>query len=578
MNAHPEAPDELDQIILRMNVLERRLSALEQVLHIGEAPAAQEAAEEPVAAAAYPATVAATGGQFTGALSVFGAALLGIAGAYVLRAVSGASLLPRGLVAAAAAVYAAGWLYAAMRAKTRRLAATLYAATSILILAPMLWEMSIRFAAMPAAVAAGTLALYAALATVAGFSAGRMATFGVAYTGIALSAVALAIGTHQMAPFGAILLCMIGVCELTRVREHAAAVRGLVALSGDFVVWTLLFIYRLPADARSEYPALGAWVVIAAAFLLLLLQTSSIVLRTLRRVQQITVFQILQAMIAFGLLICAFAWLMPAAGVVAIGVLCLVLAGVCYAAAYGPFRQQEQRRNFRIFAVWACALFPGAVFTLAPVPAASALLAAGGLAAVVLGDRTRLPSVELQGVLYLSIAAVASGMVMYAFHALAGGMPGMPQWQSLVMTVFALAAYAVADELPDESADKQALHLVPATLATVGLAAFAVSALARLLSLLFSPGIFHIALLRTITLCSVSFLLAWGGARLRRLQMVRVAYGALAFAAAKLVFEDLRHGRMEFIAASIFLVALTFLGVPRLTRRRGPGTASIQSS
>lgn len=48
--------------------------------------------------------------------------------------------------------------------------------------------------------------------------------------------------------------------------------------------------------------------------------------------------------------------------------------------------------------------------------------------------------------------------------------------------------------------------------------------------------------------------------------MTRLAYGALAFEAAKLLFEDLRQGRMEFIAASFFLFAVTLIGVPRLGR------------
>ena len=33
-----------------------------------------------------------------------------------------------------------------------------------------------------------------------------------------------------------------------------------------------------------------------------------------------------------------------------------------------------------------------------------------------------------------------------------------------------------------------------------------------------------------------------------------------------MLFEDLRHGRMEFIAASFFLFAITLIGVPRLAR------------
>jgi hypothetical protein len=33
-----------------------------------------------------------------------------------------------------------------------------------------------------------------------------------------------------------------------------------------------------------------------------------------------------------------------------------------------------------------------------------------------------------------------------------------------------------------------------------------------------------------------------------------------------LVLEDLRHGHLEFIAASIFLFAVTLIAVPRLAR------------
>ena len=49
--------------------------------------------------------------------------------------------------------------------------------------------------------------------------------------------------------------------------------------------------------------------------------------------------------------------------------------------------------------------------------------------------------------------------------------------------------------------------------------------------------------------------------------MTRLAYVALAFVAVKLLFEDLRHGHMAFIAGSIFLFAVTLIAVPRLVRR-----------
>ena len=85
--------------------------------------------------------------------------------------------------------------------------------------------------------------------------------------------------------------------------------------------------------------------------------------------------------------------------------------------------------------------------------------------------------------------------------------------------------------------------------------------------LFITPDVFHVAFIRTLTVCSVALALAFGGARWQRLEMTRIAYAALAFMAAKLIFEDLRHGRMEFIAGSFFLFAVTLITVPRLAKR-----------
>jgi hypothetical protein len=83
-----------------------------------------------------------------------------------------------------------------------------------------------------------------------------------------------------------------------------------------------------------------------------------------------------------------------------------------------------------------------------------------------------------------------------------------------------------------------------------------------------TPDIFHVALIRTLVLSAIALGLAFAGSRWQRPEMRRIAYAALGFLAIKLLFEDLRHGRMEFIAASIFVFALALIGVPRLARAR----------
>ena len=89
---------------------------------------------------------------------VLGKAMLGIAGAYLLRAVAESSSLPKTAVAAAGIAYALGWLVWAARTRGgARFASAIYACTSALILAPMLWELTLRFNVLPAAVAAGVL-------------------------------------------------------------------------------------------------------------------------------------------------------------------------------------------------------------------------------------------------------------------------------------------------------------------------------------------------------------------------------------------------------------------------------------
>jgi hypothetical protein len=83
-----------------------------------------------------------------------------------------------------------------------------------------------------------------------------------------------------------------------------------------------------------------------------------------------------------------------------------------------------------------------------------------------------------------------------------------------------------------------------------------------------TPGAHHLALIRTVTLCVAALVLATGGARWRRRELTRLGYAAIALVAIKLVTEDLRHGHLAYIAASIFLVAFTLIAAPRVAHAR----------
>jgi hypothetical protein len=573
----------LDQLAERICALEKRVSRLEiSNLELSSLAQSPSSAAEPVTdlPALQPdlSMERPESSQISRALTVAGKALLGIAGAYVLRAVSGSSvtsagsgLVPRFLVAAIAVAYALGWLVAAARTSPiQRFAGVLYASTSTLILAPMLWEMTLRFQVMPSWGAAVIVAIYAGAATALAWSPERSPIFSAAYAGCAVTALALLVGTHDMAPFAAILLAMLIVCEFSGDRLSARAIRPVVAIAADLALWIMLFIYRAPAATRADYPPLSIAALLAAPLLLFAIQATGVAVHTGVAARKISTFETVQSMAALILAACGIVWFLPASSRPVLGALCLALSAVCYFAAFTRFRYAAEPRNFRVFSTWAGALFVVGLYLAAPQSVACALLGGAAVIAVILARRIQSLVLEIHGVVFLAVAAGTSGLLAFAFNAMAGLMPPPPAWPVLAVAVCAPLVYGTARETATEPWPKQLLHFAPAMLAGCAMAALLTRACFALAALALAPDVFHIALIRTVFLCLAALTMAFCGARLGRLQMIRSAYAAVAFVAAKLLFEDLRHGHMEFIAASIALVAITLIAIPRLARRRRP--------
>jgi hypothetical protein len=135
-----------------------------------------------------------------------------------------------------------------------------------------------------------------------------------------------------------------------------------------------------------------------------------------------------------------------------------------------------------------------------------------------------------------------------------------------VVSACAIVCYAAVKHVPGETWKEQIIHLAPAALAVCALAALLVQGLLWLAALRMPPEAHHVAFIRTLTTCALALALAFAGSRRRRVELARIAYATLVFVAAKLLFEDLRHGHLEFIAASIFLFAITLIAVPRMAR------------
>jgi hypothetical protein len=556
-------PDALERLTARLEQLERRIYALE---HPSEAVGPVTAIKQNNLTAAQGAEAGASA-PASGIFAVLGRAMLGMAGAYLLRAVAEASLLPRPAVAALAIVYAILWLVWASRVPAGAWFASItYACTSALILAPMLWELTLRFKVLPVAVTAGVLCVFVIAASALAWKRNVTSVFWITNLTAAAVALTLSIATRELTPFIAALLLMVLLCEYAAGRSRELGVRSLVALAADLSVWALIYIYASSPDTRPDYPALGTAALLAPGFVLFLIYGISVVFRTAVRRKTITVFETAQAMIAFLLAACGWLYFGPAGGAIGLGVCCLVLSAAGYAAVFAIFDRFSDRRNTVVFACWSAALFLAGGWLCLPAVVWPVCLGAAAILSTVLGVRLKRLTLEIHGVIFLVAAAALSGLLEYVVCSLAGTLPGGPGWDVWFVAACAAVCYAAGRDGQGEPWMRQILSIVSASVAIGAVAALLVEGLMGLAALRVITGPQHLAFLRTLTLCAAALALAFCGSHWRRRELTGMGYGLLGLVAVKMVFEDLRLGHLGFIAASIFLFAVTLIAVHPVAR------------
>ena len=251
-----------------------------------------------------------------------------------------------------------------------------------------------------------------------------------------------------------------------------------------------------------------------------------------------------------------------------LGIACLVLSAACFAAVFTVFARASQQRNKTVFAAWAAALLLAGSFMCLPPWLLNLLLGAAALAALALSRQERWKIFELYGLVFLLAASAASGLLNFLVNALVGTPGGAIAAGMWLIAVCTVLCYALTQPRQAEPWFYQALHLGFAALATGAVAALSIDGLVALAALHVTPGAHHLALIRTVVLCAAALALVSSGARWRLRELTRLGYAAIALVALKLVAEDLRHGHLAYIAASIFLVAFTLIAAPRVARAR----------
>ena len=559
-----DLPDDIERLQKRIEGLERRVLALE---HPPETRWPVPSPESSAGVVSHPeaASQAPAGNMFP----VFGIAMLGVAGAYVLRAVEESSPLPRLAVAAAGIVYAFAWLVWAARVRGGpRFTSTIYAVTSVLILAPMVWELTLDFKVLIPSVAAGLLCAFALAAI--GLGRDRLPVLRTACIAAAGLALALAIASHILLPFVGALLLLAAVCEFASWMESVPEVRALVALAADAAIWILIYVYFAPQSAGEDYPPLARTPLLAPGVAIFLLFSASVGWQTLARGRKISAFAAIQTTIALLLAAVSVADFGPQGSVLILGALCLALSAAAYAAVFTVFARAKEPRNAAVFAAWGAMLLLAGSFLCLPSLAITILLGTAAIAATYIGSRTSRSAFQLYGIVFLLAGAAESGLPSFVFSAFVGTPQGAPSAVIWLIACSAILCYVSVRPGTGESRLRQTLHLGFAALAAAAVAALLVEGFIGLAALRIQPGAHHLAFIRTLTLCMVALGMVFAGAHWKRSELTRLGYAAMVLVAIKLVAEDLRHGHLAYIAASIFLVALTLIAAPRLARGRQP--------
>src|SRR5215471_7584360 len=190
----------------------------------------------------------------SGAVPILGKAVLGVAGAYLLRALVQSSSVPKLPVLFVAIAYAYSWLVLAARAhKTSRFASATYGVTSALILSPLLWESTLRFQVLSPAFAALWLVGFVVLSLGRARRENLQIIPWIATASSVGTGIALIVATRELVALTAALLAVSLAIETAGVLGRGVSVRVVAALAADFAVWLLVYILASSGGVPEGY-------------------------------------------------------------------------------------------------------------------------------------------------------------------------------------------------------------------------------------------------------------------------------------------------------------------------------------
>ena len=501
-----------------------------------------------------------------GVITVIGKAVLGIAGAYLLRALAESSAIPKLPVLAVAILYACFWMLWAVRTQPgNRFASVTYAINSALILCPMLWETTVSFHVLSPVFASLVLVGFSILTLSAAWTRDLQWILWVSTLSAVITSVALIIGTRELVPLTAALLAIALITEIGACAGHRRTFRAVPAVAADFAVWLLVFI--LTSETLPEgYHAVSPPTITALCLALLAIYAGGITYRTIAKNESITVFEVAQGVVSFALATFGALRATHNSAAAALGIVFLLLSAACYWGALSRFIDNFQTRNRRVFATWAAALLLAGSFLLFRADIQLVFLCAAATGATFLYARTSKLSLGLHASFYLAAATAASPLPLFVTGALAETLPPAPDWRLFLVAITALLCYLLGSRHAEDKLKRRLLWILPGALVAFTAAALAVFVVAAIAGPHVELGPSRLSVIRTIVNCALALTLAFLGSRSRKLELGWLAYAAVAFGTLKLLFEDLRFGNAASLVVSLLFYGLVLIFLPKLIR------------
>jgi hypothetical protein len=542
--------------------LRQRVARLEQYAGLSAPAAAQPPAPD---LAIHPLA------EIPNLLPVIGRALLGLAGAYLLRALTESGTVPARLGIAIGIVYALGWLgWAARRPLQERWNAAIDSLTSVLVLCPLLWEATARFHLLSSWAAAAVLLVFAVFGMAISWRKSLLIVSTFATLAALGTGAALLLATHDVLPFTFLFLAAAAAIETSACLDHYLSERWLGATAADLAVLLATWLVTNEHGVPPTYsPIPGGWL-LTAQVALLTVYLSSIIVRTLLRGRSVTAFEMVQCAIAFSIGLSGGLQTAPVMAGVMVG-----CAAACYLASFALLERREtSSRNFYAYSTFGFVLALAGSVILLSGATASWIWFGLAVAFVWTGGRFGRLTLQVHGAIYLLLALAASGALQESAGVLLGaaGWPGERQIELWTGLAASAAAYGLTIHYRFDGPPSSTLQGCRLAIAASFIWLAAAAAAGELIAgyrLMFSHGAADAfcATIRTGVLACLALLLAWVGPRWNRSELSLLAYPAMLLGGYRLLAWDIHHGEKVALFLSLLLLGGALTVLPRLVRR-----------